>query len=178
MTCGADAYCHGADVLGCRTLTVVKSGDGTGIITSDHDIECGATCVGTFTDGTKVILTAAADGGAQFMGWTGPCTGTAPCSLVVAANQDVTATFSLLTQQLHVDFLGAGIGHVKSTPAGIDCTTGMSSCIGLFDLNASVTLTATPDPAVNFIGWRGACTGTSSCVVKLTMLTQVSADFE
>ena len=77
-------------------LTVQRAGDGTGIVTSTPaGIDCGSTCSLTVNDGTPVTLTATADAGSIFTGWTGACTGSGACVVTVDAATSVTATFDL-----------------------------------------------------------------------------------
>lgn len=53
-------------------LTVARAGTGTGSVTSvPAGIDCGPTCTGTLVHGTEVTLTAAADAGSEFTGWSG-----------------------------------------------------------------------------------------------------------
>jgi subtilisin family serine protease len=75
------------------TVTVNKAGDGTGTVTSDSSgIECGATCTGQFIQGSTVHLSAVPDPGSAFVGWSGDCSGTSPCTLTQHAT--VSATFN------------------------------------------------------------------------------------
>ena len=88
-------------LLGCSsdsnygTLTVERTGAGTGTVTSDPDgIDCGTDCAETFRNGTEVTLTATADADAVFAGWLGPCEGTGDCALTVNGDITVTARFN------------------------------------------------------------------------------------
>jgi Ca2+-binding RTX toxin-like protein len=54
---------------------------------------------------------------------------------------------------------GTGDGIVTSNPAGIDCGT---DCVGGFQPNTAVTLTATPAQGSTLLKWGGACTGTAA----------------
>jgi subtilisin family serine protease/uncharacterized protein (DUF2141 family) len=78
---------------GTFTVTILKGGDGTGKVASaPTGIDCGATCSANFLNNTTVTLTATADGGSTFTGWSGNgCTGTGSCVVNTAAT--VTATF-------------------------------------------------------------------------------------
>jgi hypothetical protein len=80
-----------------RTLTVTKVGVGSGTVTSNPSgITCGSTCSASFDSGTSVTLTAAADPGSTFTGFSGGgCSGTGPCTVTVNAATTVTATFSV-----------------------------------------------------------------------------------
>lgn len=76
-------------------LSLAKAGTDVGTVTSSPaGIACGATCASLFPPGTQVTLTATPATGATFTGWSGGgCTGTAPCTLTLAADTLVTATF-------------------------------------------------------------------------------------
>lgn len=77
-------------------LTVTLSGNGTGTVTSKPaGINCGKTCSAMFSSGTSVTLTATPTNGAKFGGWSGACTGTTTCTVMMSSsNQAVTATFT------------------------------------------------------------------------------------
>jgi alpha-tubulin suppressor-like RCC1 family protein len=96
LTMSAD-HAVTATFTALRTLSVAKAGGGAGTVTSSPSgINCGATCSGTFIDGTSVTLTAAASAGSSFAGWSGDCTGTGGCTLSMTAARSVTATFQHL----------------------------------------------------------------------------------
>jgi hypothetical protein len=83
------------------TLTVNKEGTGTGIVTSEEPgIDCGSTCSAQFNLNEEVTLTAEADEGSKFDGWSGgdceaetvsPTEGT--CEVTMSEPIEVTATF-------------------------------------------------------------------------------------
>jgi outer membrane protein assembly factor BamB len=79
------------------TLTVNKTGAGSGTITSNPaGINCGADCSETYARTTPVTLTAQPAAGFIFEGWGGGCSGTAPgdpCKLTMLADISVTAAF-------------------------------------------------------------------------------------
>ncbi len=77
------------------TLSVIKAGTGTGTVTSaPAGIVCGADCSEQYPQSTEVTLTAAADAGSTFAGWSGGgCSGTGTC--VVTLNSDTTVTANL-----------------------------------------------------------------------------------
>ena len=68
-------------------LSVSKTGAGTGNIGSTPSgINCGSTCTASFNYGASVTLTAVADQGAYFAGWTGACAGQAQACSVTMSN--------------------------------------------------------------------------------------------
>ncbi len=76
-------------------LTVTSTGPGAGTVSSKvGGIDCGAVCFAPYTSGTSVTLTATANTGSTFTGWSGACTGTT-CQLTITAPQTVTANFAL-----------------------------------------------------------------------------------
>lgn len=79
-----------------HTLSVSKSGEGSGTVTSDPvGIDCGEGCSEGYEEGTAVTLTATPDPGSTFDGWSGDCTGTGVCEVTMDAPHDVTATFGV-----------------------------------------------------------------------------------
>ncbi len=159
-----------------RSLTLSKSGGGSGSVTSTPaGINCGATCTHVFADGASVSLTPSASAGSVFAGWSGACSGTGACTVTMTTAQTVTATFNQSpTQTLTVSKVGSGTGSVSSNPAGISCG---ASCTANFAQGATVTLTAAPDGGSTFAGWSGACSGTGSCSVTMDAAKTVTASF-
>jgi hypothetical protein len=81
-----------------KTLTVTKTGAGTGVVTSwPSGVDCGSTCEATFTPGTMVELHAVASPGFYFTGWSGGgCSGTASlCTITISADTTVAANFEI-----------------------------------------------------------------------------------
>lgn len=66
---------------------------------------------------------------------------------------------------LTVSLDGSGTGSVTSSPAGINCGV---VCVHSFDAGAPVTLLSHPESGSTFTEWRGACSGSGSCVVNLS----------
>jgi len=77
------------------TLSVAKSGPGSGIVSSSPaGLSCGPDCEAIFATGTRVILTATATAGSTFAGWSGgDCSGTGPCEFTLDGDTHVTAVF-------------------------------------------------------------------------------------
>jgi hypothetical protein len=80
-----------------NTLTVIKTGQGIGIVSSNPPgISCGNYCSMDYPYGTVVTLTASAEPGSEFRGWSGSgCSGTGECVVTVNKNAEVTATFAV-----------------------------------------------------------------------------------
>jgi kexin len=158
------------------TLTVNKQGSGDGTVNSvPSGIACGSDCLENYQKNTPVTLTATPDENSNFIGWLGACAGTGACQLNMAADTQVIADFAAkITYNLNVTRLSCGYGRVRSTPAGIDCST---TCDQRFENGTAVTLVAQADPGSTFEGWGGACAGVGNCVVNMTADTNVTAEF-
>jgi PASTA domain/Divergent InlB B-repeat domain len=109
-----------------RTLTVTKTGQGSGTVTSSPaGINCGQTCVATFANGTTVTLTATRSGRSRFAGWTGDCSGAGVCVLSMTANHSVTAKFVRLAAPCVVPrVVGMTVGKARSKIARSHCGVG------------------------------------------------------
>jgi hypothetical protein len=79
------------------TLSVATSGSGSGTVTiTPGGTKCAGSCSRNFASGTAVTLSATADFGSSFSGWSGAgCSGTSACNLTLTADQTVTATFDI-----------------------------------------------------------------------------------
>ena len=160
------------------TLSVTRGGAGSGTVTgSAVGINCGSSCSASLTIGTAVTLTATADSGSTFSGWSGACSGTGSCVVNMSAAQSVTASFATIapvTLTLSLTRSGTGSGTITSAPAGINCG---AACNAAFTSGTSVTLTATAATGSTFAGWSGACSGTGTCVVTMSAAQYVLAAF-
>jgi uncharacterized repeat protein (TIGR02543 family) len=159
------------------TVTVSKAGTGT-VASSPSAINCGSTCTASIASGTSIGFSATPAAGSTFVGWSGACTGTGGCALVVNSNKSLTATFAPSTATAYTLTLsrsGTGAGTVTSTPSGIACGT---DCTQSYASGSTVTLTAAAGTGSRFTGWTGACTGTSAtCTVSMTAARAVNATF-
>ena len=159
-----------------QTLSVVKSGDGTGTVTSSPaGINCGSTCSASMVAGATVKLTAAAAKGSKFTGWTGACSGTGSCTVAMNAAVSVGARFERLPYTLSYSKAGTGGGAVTVVNTGAVCG---GTCSASFLSGTLVRLTASPDVYSNFTGWSGACGGTASCLVAMDNVKKVTANFK
>jgi hypothetical protein len=97
------------------TLTVLKSGIGSGTVTSSPGgIDCGNDCTEVYAPGTKVTLRAKADTNSAFTGWSGGgCSGTGTCAVVMNGDTAVTAAFSTKAPAISVSSSSINFGSVK-----------------------------------------------------------------
>ncbi len=155
------------------TLTVTKNGPGRGTVTSSPEgIDCGSTCSAPFA-AVPVVLTATPAPGSIFTGWSGGgCSGTGTCTAQMGNDRSVTATFTLPPKTLTVAKTGRGL--VSSSPAGIYCG---SACTHTYPYGSAVTLTAQAASHWRFASWKGACSGTGNCRLKLSANRWVAARF-
>ena len=90
---GATASC--SIVKPAFTLTVQKVGTGSGIVTSNPAaINCGLDCIESMVSGSSISLSAAADDGSAFAGWSGACFGAGSCAILADSVKIVTAAFT------------------------------------------------------------------------------------
>ncbi len=78
------------------TLAIQKEGVGIGtgtVISSSAGIDCGAVCAVSLVSKTPVTLTATTIASSVFVGWSGDCTGTSTCVVIMDADKQVTARF-------------------------------------------------------------------------------------
>lgn len=75
-------------------LTVTVTGAGT-VVSIPGGIACGTTCSADFAIGTRVVLvpSTTSSPGTSFQGWSGACSGIGLCTLDLAADSTVMATF-------------------------------------------------------------------------------------
>jgi len=157
------------------TLTVLGTGSGT-VHSTPGGIECVDVCTAEYAEGAGVVLTALADAGSVFDGWSGGgCGGGGPCVVTMTEDAAVQATFTA-TPPLDVVHAGGGSGAVTSVPAGIDCG---SDCSEAFRYGTEVTLTAVPGTHSSFAGWSGGgCSGTGTCQTTVNAAGSVTATFD
>jgi alpha-tubulin suppressor-like RCC1 family protein len=77
---------------------------------------------------------------------------------------------------LSVSVAGAGSGTVTSTPPGISCGVGHTSCSAEFATGSTVQLHASAEPGSAFSNFSGSCTGTT-CAVTMNSAKASIATF-
>ena len=145
--------------LTARTLTVIKTGNGSGTVTGgDH-------CTLAWTDnsgvcsvqpGTEITLSGQADSGSAFTGWSdgtgsaSSCAGTDSCTFSLMEDSQVSADFSLIQYSVVV----------SASPAVGGTVTGG----GTYAHSESVTVRATPNAGYKFTNWTegGSVVSTSA----------------
>jgi hypothetical protein len=134
------------------TLTVTTLGTGNGSVTDNfQQINCVDTagvqlgvCSASYESGTTVNLTATPIEPTTFGGWGGACSGTEGCSVLMNANQSVTAAFVPQPVTMSAPFTCPNgvypCQNVTAPPAVFNCPSGKDPCP---DPNAhSLALTA------------------------------------
>ena len=148
-------------------LSVSKTGAGTGSVSSTPSgINCGnigSDCFEEYTEGMSVTLTPNGGQDSLFTGWSGDCSGTGSCNLVMNEARTAMALFEV-AEQVSVSKIGSGAGTVTSSLAGINCG---SMCSSLFPSGSPIQLTAVPDSGSQFISW-GGCNSANSNICYLT----------
>lgn len=165
----------GWTIIGNYTLNVSKNGSGS-ISSSPSGINCGSTCSSSYTSGTQVSLYATPASGYIFNGWSGNCSGSGACSVMMDSNKSITANFAVDTSRIiSIGKIGTGDGTVTRTGGSLNCG---SICSESIPQGATVTLNTTAAAGSSFAGWSGGtCTGTGSCAFTLNSNTTVNATF-
>jgi hypothetical protein len=133
-----------------------------------------------------VTLTATADPGNEFIGWTGCEAEPSPnkCEATMSKDREVSAEFESVEpkEPLSVLIEGAGSGKVTSSPAGIECEP---ICVEEFGKGVKVVLNAKADTGSEFVGWSiGDCEAETvsvsegTCEVTIVGPTEVKAKFD
>lgn len=145
-------------------LYVALHGPGTVTVTPGDQSCPGGTCTLTLPVNTPLTLTATPASLTTFSGWSGDCTGTDPCPLILQGPGHVEANFTSAAYRVTVT--ADGPGTVISSPAALNCP---GTCAAAFPPQAMVSLLATPNATATFSGWSGACQGQGAiCTLQVT----------
>jgi hypothetical protein len=137
-------------------LTLTVSGSGIGGVTSTPaGLSCGASCSASFAAGTSVILTATATAGSVFAGWSGGCTGSGPCTVVMDQARGLTARFNRV-------FTDSNLTQFSSVIRTIHVT----------ELRGAIDTLRTRQGLAAF-GWTDAVIALNATVVKRTHLAEL-----
>jgi hypothetical protein len=159
-----------------RRLTVTKTSvnGGFGTVTGPA-FTCGQVCFQDFPPDTPVTVTAAADAGSGFTGWTGCASTSGPgnvsCHVTMSAARTVTATFA----RFKLTVTKTGTGTVTDATTTITCGT---TCTAAFAAGTTVTLTATPGAGQGLVGFTGCATVVgNTCTVLMSQARPVAVKF-
>ena len=151
---GANLTCPSSGIkYGCGTvfkissvtsgLTVTLAGSGGGTVTSNPPgISCGTTCAQSLANGTMASLSAAPDAQSSFLGWSGPCSGTGSCDVVISGINSVTATFKSLA-----DFSLSASAFTPTTITAGGSSTSTIDIAAIAGFSSAVTLSCSVQPA-------------------------------
>ena len=114
---------------------------------------------GTLNEGTVISITATANDGYEFIGWTGSEEISNVISVTLSADISLTANFQLAEIQFTASII-AGTGGVVSTPGGT------------LNEGTVISITATANDGYEFIGWTGS--EEISNVISVTLSTDIS----
>ena len=164
-------------------VTILPSNSAGNVQSSPSGINCGngySTCSASFSGGTYVTLTASPATGYSFSSWSG-CDSSSGvyCYVTMSSAKNVTATFTINNYALNVTILPSNsAGNVQSSPSGINCGNGYSTCSASFSGGTYVTLTASPATGYSFSSWSG-CDSSSGvyCYVTMSSAKNVTATF-
>ena len=117
---------------------------------------------GEYAQGTSVTITATANSGYTFTGWSGNATGTNnSLTITINGNTSVTANFQIITYTLIVN---SGTGG------------SVSSSGGTYNSGQQVTITATPNTGYSFLSWSDGSTQQSR-TITISQNTTLTANF-
>lgn len=111
-----------------HTLSVIKAGSGGGTVASSPSgIECGSTCSAAFEETEEVTLTATANSGSSFTGWSGVaaevngCTTDPECVVTIpGSNTSLTASFAQNKPALSGEGAGALAQHTATLGGSVN----------------------------------------------------------
>ena len=85
-------------------IRITKSGDGTGVVTSDvAGINCGSACYEFFGAGSTIVLTGTPDSANTFIGWSGEgFSGVNPISVLMNGDKVINAEFSAIPKNAYL----------------------------------------------------------------------------
>lgn len=140
-------------------LLVNKTGSGT---VTGEGIECGSACMKTFAEGTPVVLSASPNTGWSFTGWSGACSGTGDCTLLMNAHRNVRATFEFTGVENTYTVTASAGNHGGITPSGtqyISCGTSREFSMTPDDgyQIADILVDGTPIGAMSSYTFTSAC---------------------
>jgi uncharacterized repeat protein (TIGR02543 family) len=122
-----------------------------------------------YNQGSTVQLTATANNGYTFSGWSGDAAGSInPLTVTMNSNKNITAIFTLIPASTYTLNVTAVNGSVTKNPNQV-----------AYDLGTNVQLTPTPNMGYIFSGWSGDASGSSNpLTVTMNSNKNITANFE
>jgi hypothetical protein len=163
VTVNSAKSCTAEFALKQLALNVTMDGDGSGRVTSDPaGISCQSDCNQNYTYGTRVTLSAVADRGVVFTGWSGGCQGgDAVTQVTMDRARTCTATF-MQNFNITVSVIGSGTASLDGQQCASNGSGVIIQCIETRVSGTAVTLIAQTE-FTNYVfdRWSGDCSGTS-----------------
>jgi Divergent InlB B-repeat domain len=129
----SDKSCTATFTLNAYALTIVTAGSGSGTTAG----------AGIYNYGQTASVSATADPGSTFTGWTGSDgTECGTGSVLMDANKSCTANFTLNSYTLTLTTAGSGSGALNGS--------------GTYNYGQTASVSATADPGSTFTGWSGS----------------------
>ncbi len=183
------------DAVPTYQMSVVPSGTGAGRVTStpgyiDCSTNCGdCSCGQSYNEGTAVTLSATADPGSVFTGWTvsgnpTACPGTGNCQVTMSADQSVTADFEL-GPTIRVLPANYNFGDTPvSTPLTREVTISNIGSVGNLNVTSDMTLSDSTNYSLDTGSGSSPCGSTtptispsSNCTVVITFTPKSTGIF-
>jgi Tfp pilus assembly protein PilV len=167
-----------------NVLTVSRSGTGSGSVTGEG-INCGTDCTETFGDAKQVTLSASANSGSAFIGWSGACAsaGTnSTCTVNVSGAVGAIARFSL--SPCNTTISGSLLDKGDDVQSAVQPEGGSCTKDGKNTVNYSCNLTALEGTVVTLtandiekVKGNDVIVGTYSRTVTATCTSQTNVNF-
>lgn len=156
--------------------TVQLAVSGAGAVQSSTGQSCRTDCT-IETQNTTLQLEPKPDAGAQFIGWSQDCSGTAACTLNLSAVNRATATAVFQPLPVTVKVVVQGPGQLQVSGQPQPCR---EQCEYTIPFGASLTVTASPGDGASFKNWSSPCNNIREpvCFVTLNQSLTLTATFE
>ena len=119
-----------------------------------------------FDHGESVTITPKPAQGYRFVNWSGDCSGSGSCTLIMDRDRIVIAVFEPIQFTLRTN--------ASPTNGGGLSPQGPRS----YSMGTDVVITPVPAPGYKFLRWSGDCSGeTASCTLNMTQARTVTAEF-
>jgi len=162
-----------------QSTLFVTSSNGT-VTSNPSGINCGSTCYANFDAETSVALSASANSGYTFTGWSGGgCSGTGTCTVSMTKAQTVTANYAIVATApstryyLSVAKTNSAGGTITANDGSINCGT---TCKSYYSSVKTLTLTVATSSKYTFSKWAGACAGQgATCTLNMDGMKSTKA---